>query len=236
MPFAYGDMVEATIKGSYFGQDVNTVLGYTITAANGGGDLPNELTLAEAIADLILEAMRPFVVQGVLWSLVRVKNLTAPFNTAEFPVNVSGTLTSNAEDYTAPFMAVSLTKTVSGPTKNGFIRLPGASESVVNSGGYIDNTYRTAMAPNLVTLSSGILFDASGTPQAVPYGDAVVGDGTLVVPVVIGRYTVAQGEAGQVPADKNVGDYDLARYAVVTSVALDDYVTTQNSRKRGRGA
>lgn len=214
------DLFEVTLVGDYLGQQVRNVFHYRYI-----GDALLDFVGAEEIANSFVStffgasgsALRSGVFSDqIFYRSLRVKNLfdVGEFTESLFPTPFSGVTTSEGAP---PFISVGYrTPWLGGEVRRGMKRFSGVAEAAYDSG--VLNSFATA---GLNSLRSAL-------------GSSLVVDAGQAVPVIVGRikYTTSDGkEAYRLPEN-------LAQATRVGSGTVWEYlprVTTQNSRKVGRG-
>lgn len=210
MAIGAGSLIEVTIGGSIHGQTWMNVHTYRVVGEIGD---VSPAAWGEAIWNDLKGSLRPLVSSAHLsafqWARVReMDSLTGEYG--EFPIPPAewpGTGTASAGGVAPPFVAAGIRLTVSTRvTRPGQKRIPGASEGDMNSAAW-ESAYLTKLNTHGFALSTP---STLGAPAL----------GSEVQPVVVSR----DPASGLPTAHQNVTGY-----------LSNPYITSQNTRKVGRG-
>ena len=207
MPVQTGDYVVIRDYQTLFQQQVLNTYTLRIASFTGASTYQNML---EAFEQTVVAAVTPLQVPDLVHTRLEVDNLTNGLEFAAVDISVPGT--STPTDPSPPMVAVSIRMTrATKITRNGYKRYAGLhegqySEGVLNAGAL------TPWQANVANLIGAPFGYTSGTIYSFGFE-----------PVIIGR-------------DTATGAYDLSRVNEVTGAVVQPNVTTQNTRKYGRGA
>lgn len=211
MAIGAGSLLEIKLAGAVFGQQWMNVWTYRVVGELGS---PSPANWGNAWWNALKAAYRPLIasVHGAAFLTVSVREMDDPDGEyGVFPVPVgenAGTATTGAGGVVPPFVAAGIRYTVSTRlTRPGQKRIPGQDEAVMNG-----NTWETAYATVLNT------FGAASSIALVLGSPAL---GSEIKPVVVKKDPVT---------GLPVAHQDITGYLV------NSYVTSQVSRKMGRGA
>lgn len=207
-----GEILRVIDKQTLFGQQVLNVYYYEV-GTDLGGTTP--LEIAEGWWDSIEEALRACQHEELNHVEVTVESLDGShdFGTFTIPIGM-GEGTRTGTDCMPPFASFGLKMIPQNrQVRPGSKRIAGVDEDVVDNGGVVS----TGMIALLQTFA-----DIISAP--IPF----VGFLDTIVPVVVGFPH---------PASPTGRPARLDRVAIpVTATSVSTYVTTQNTRKYGRGS
>lgn len=206
-----GDLLQLSVNYQWLNQEVVNVWTYRVTASSPTDSLG---ALAEAYWNHVKAAYRalaPAVTATNIFTSVTAKEMTEGGDYAEYAIPAgerTGLRTFTTGDtFGASFLAVGARMTVpSSLTRAGQKRFPFVLDGDVSG---------NDLAPTIVNLVAGVMNVAA---SEIILGAPALG--TTLVPIVVGE-----------PNDSR----PTRVYQDVTGYIISPYVTTQNSRKRGRG-
>lgn len=206
---AIGDVYEIVDESTMIGQKVLNVYFYRLTATPAG--FTGAQDVAQAYEDQMLPAVRAAQTTDVLHQSVRARNLFDETDAAELLFSAPGTSgTDSAGTFEAyPFRLVGNNAAVRAGAK----RIPGVDTAVVTDG-VVDNVGILSVLNALATKMGDILTFGVGVGFIEP---------VIVKRLLVGSNYVLPSSAAE------------AVISVVTEVLFDALVTSQTSRKVGRG-
>lgn len=207
MALAVNDILEITDVQVHLGQAVYNIYYYEVQSVEALADYDD---VQGAFKLQIQDAVREIQVDTIEHTRILVRNLTNGIDLHEEPYSLFGNHTADSEAsfYALGFRLVRSTLL----TRHGSKRIGGIAEDMV-----LGNTVVAGELPDVVALA-----DAMAEPLEVT---GTVDHDFSAIPVIVGRFPTG---------DPNEGEIDLSR---INPVAAGQFirVTTQNSRKAGRG-
>lgn len=207
MSISVGDVLEINDVQVHLGQAVYNIYHYQMTEV---GSLVDYVNIMGVFNTWIVNAVRTFQTTAVEHTRITIKNLTNGIDIYEYPQSEFGNITGDDEAsfYALGFRLVRSTLI----TRHGSKRIGGIPEAAVSG-----NSLVSGFVGDVDNLA-----DHMGLPLEVDSG----GDYDFIaIPVIVGRFPYTSPDAGEI---------DLSRINPV-SAAQFIRVTTQNSRKLGRG-
>lgn len=207
MPVQTGDYVVIRDYQTLFQQQVLNTYTLRIASFSGASNYINMLT---AFSATVVAAVRGEQNPDVVHFRLEVDNLSNGLEFASLDINAPGT--GAGTETSPPFVAVSIRLSrATKITRNGYKRYAGIDEAQYTDG-VLNAPVVTSWQTNVADLISAPFGFTSGTQYSFGFE-----------PVIIGR-------------DTATGNYDLNRVNEVASGVVQPNVTTQNTRKYGRGA
>lgn len=200
-----GDVLETSLCGEFFGQQTCNVFYWVVAAWTGNMTIQE---FADQLADQIMDVVAPMQVNTFSYSQISLYNLT---NTGEKTTRPLVRVGESNLEGDAPFMALPLKLIGENElTRDGWKRIGGISEAAAGTGGVIPANIITLMNALGAFLSAEVVVD-----------DGLIQGGTLT-PVIVGT-------------DSATGGKDISVVNPIGAYEAQQYATTQNTRKRGRG-
>lgn len=169
------------------------------------GNLSIEDVTTELVDALVADLL-PVQGDDLVYNLVKFDNLTNPSENTQVGLSIPGEDTTNGTTM-SPFAAYSIRLFgTSAATRSGYKRIAGIPEGRIDAGGA------------LTTFAAQSLQDAGDT-----FASSFIATNTdaTLNPVIAGRDAT--------------GAVDFARLNPISSATVANFMTTQNTRKRGRG-
>lgn len=208
MALVEGDIVMITMNGTLFGERCSNVWFYECTDNTGNANL---LQVAQEFRALVWQAWIDLTSEDYKRVNVKIDNLTNGLDFADLPVAGDGLVLSPA---CSSAVAGGFTLSVSTRlTRPGSKRMAGIPEVTV-----ADNLWTPEQADmNILTSAMLNELDLDNLNPAVA---------CMMNPIVVGRFPITHEDAGKI---------DISRFQSITGIHVSATVTTQTSRRPGRG-
>lgn len=206
MAISVGDILQITVVQTYLSQVMNNIFYYEVESVTG---TPTYVEVVGGFALDVLNSMNAIQSSAVANSRVIIKNLTNGLDIFEVPNTATGDRAGSGNPSFTSWGFRLIRST--GLTRHGSKRVGGVLEEDVSG--------NSPAAGIVSALSEFAGFCAS--PIAV---DGAAGD-TTINPVIVGRFPTG---------DPNAGELDLSKINPISDAQFIR-VTTQNTRKAGRG-
>lgn len=210
MAYVDGDILRLTSVSTYLGNAALNVWWYSVAPSMPVGYTDDQITAA--FVGQVLEPIAGIQVDDVIYNLLRIENLTQNTDPVEKSLTLTGTVTSEPEP---GFMAyeVKLLRTTK-VTRHGRKSFVGVTENAIVNGTL---SLSTEQVEDMETACSTNIVDG-----------VIAGNPIVLLPIIVGRVkTTVGGKTYYVP--------DLTKINPIKG-AVVQRVSTQNSRKPGRGS
>lgn len=200
-----GDLIKITSCSKIFSQDACNTFYFLVAVWTGAIEIEDFLAVFQ---DLVLDPIAPQLSTALVPNFLEWRSLDNPAEIVTIPGGFDGA--DGATTAVASFAAVSVRLFgETAVTRSGWKRIPGLTEDGLISG---------ALNPGTLTAFQNWADDSLQLPVMAPAGTGA--DATLI-PVIVGR--------------NPDGSYNLSAVNPVASAVVQSNLTTQNTRKIGRG-
>lgn len=177
MAAVLGDLIQATVKQTYLGQQILNVYNYRITNITGAGADYLE-QFANWIDDTINDVVAAIQISSLVYTEVEMRNLSNGLDFFVLPVTRTGDIADSGNNAVPSFVSAGFQLVrESLATRNGYKRYAGLSDGLLVNNSYaISDAQRDAIQDALAAdWVSGVITVAEPIIWGSPRADAPVG-------------------------------------------------------------